>query len=175
MKLETDRLLLLPLTEGDFLNIHEMNAFNQVAQYNTIGIPKDISVTTALLEEVLRNESALAWCIRTKESNAFVGEIGINLSSERYRKGEIHYNLHPDFWGNGFATEAVKAIINYGFSSLRLHRIEAGVATANTRSISLLERVGMTREGVCRKILPLVSGWSDNYMYAILEEDSREY
>ncbi|MBL4662979.1 MAG: GNAT family N-acetyltransferase, partial [Flavobacteriaceae bacterium] len=94
---------------------------------------------------------------------------------EKYRKGEIHYSLHPNHWGQGFATETVNAVISYGFSELRLHRIEAGVATQNYKSVALLERVGMLREGLCRKILPLQSGWMDNYMYAILEEDSREF
>jgi len=52
-----------------------------------------------------------------------------------------------------------------------LHRIEAGVATQNLNSIKLLEKVGMTREGMYRKILPIRGEWVDNYSYAILEED----
>lgn len=175
MGLTSERLLLQPLNEQDFAEIHEMNSYTQVAQYNTIGIPKDISVTTAMLEEVMAKDLSLAWSIRKRENSEFVGQIGMNLSSEKYKKGEIYYSLHPNFWGEGYAMEAVKVVINYGFSHLNLHRIEAGVATENIRSIALLEGVGMTREGLCRKILPLQTGWADNYMYAILEEDPREY
>ena len=54
---------------------------------------------------------------------------------------------------------------------LSLHRITAGVATENSNSIKLLERIGMLREGRHRKILPIRGEWWDNYQYAILEED----
>lgn len=175
MNLSTSRLTMQLLQKEDFADIHEMNSYPQVAQYNTIGIPEDISVTTAFLQGVMEKELSLAWSIRKKETGEFVGQFGMNLSSVKYRKGEIYYSLHPDQWGQGFATETVSAVLSFGFSELRLHRIEAGVATENTRSVALLERVGMQREGLCRKILPLQSGWMDNYMYAILDEDPREF
>ena len=175
MKLSTDRLVMRPMGPVDFDEIHEMHCYPQVAQYNTIGIPENILVTTKFLEGVLHDPTKLAWSIRIKETDAFVGEIGMNLSSKKYRKGEIYYSLHPDQWGSGYAKEAVSALISFGFSELGLHRIAAGVATENLKSVTLLERVGMQREGLCRKILPLQSGWMDNYMYAILEDDPREF
>jgi [ribosomal protein S5]-alanine N-acetyltransferase len=55
--------------------------------------------------------------------------------------------------------------------SLRLHRIEAGCAVENIPSIKVLEKAGMTREGLKRKKLPIRGEWKDNYFYAILEED----
>ncbi len=175
MILTTPRLELNPLRASDFKEIHEMNSFSQVARYNTLGVPEHISDTTKHLEKVMQDALALVWVIRELGTGKFIGEIGSNLSSEKYRKGEIYYNLHPDSWGFGYATEAVKTVINYGFSDLNLHRLEAGVAIENTRSIGLLERLGMTREGLCRKILPLQSGWTDNYIYALLQEDPRDY
>ncbi|MEL7146066.1 MAG: GNAT family protein, partial [Bacteroidota bacterium] len=57
------------------------------------------------------------------------------------------------------------------FDQLKLHRIEAGVAVDNQRSIRVLEKAGMTREGRKRKVLPIRGDWYDNYHYAILEED----
>jgi len=175
MQLSTDRLTIQLITPSDFEDIHEMNSYPQVAQFNTIGIPNDISVTAGLLQAVIDDASKRSWCIRRKEDGHFIGQLGMNFSSEKYRKGEIYYSLHPDMWGHGFATEAVNALLNYGFSERRLHRIEAGVAVENHKSVALLERVGMLREGLCRKILPLQSGWADNYMYAILEGDLREF
>lgn len=159
----------------DFEAIHELHSHPMVAQYNTLGIPANLSVTAATMQLVLSDANALLWTIRKREDNAFIGEIGLKISAEKYRKAEFHYSLHPDHWGVGFATEAVQLIINYGFSHLKLHRLEAGVATENVKSIAVLERVGMQREGLCRKILPLASGWANNYMYAMLEEDPRNY
>ena len=65
-------------------------------------------------------------------------------------------------------------MIDYGFDKLNLHRIQAGCAVENTGSIKVLEKVGMKREGRGRQILPLKSGWSDNFEYSILETDKRK-
>ncbi len=61
--------------------------------------------------------------------------------------------------------------MNFGFNDLKLHRIEAGCAVENIASSKVLEKVGMTKEGIKRKILPIRGEWKDNYFYAILEED----
>jgi RimJ/RimL family protein N-acetyltransferase len=61
--------------------------------------------------------------------------------------------------------------MNFGFKTLKLHRIEAGCAVDNIGSIKVLEKAGMTKEGRRREILPLKSGWSDNFEYAIVETD----
>lgn len=63
--------------------------------------------------------------------------------------------------------------MNYGFNVLQLHRIEAGCAVANIGSAKVMEKVGMKQEGRKRKILPLQTGWSDSFEYAILETDVR--
>jgi len=73
----------------------------------------------------------------------------------------------------GYGTECLKVIINYGFNKLKLHRIEAGCAVRNVSSIKVLENTGMNREGRARHVLPLKSGWSDNFEYSILETDKR--
>ena len=65
-------------------------------------------------------------------------------------------------------------MVNYGFDELKLHRIQAGAAVKNIGSIKVLEKVGFIKEGRGRQILPLKSGWSDNYEYAILETDERK-
>ena len=71
----------------------------------------------------------------------------------------------------GYATEALKEILRFGFDQLNLHRIEAGCAVENVASIKVLEKAGMQREGRKRQVLPLKSGWSDNFEYAILAAD----
>lgn len=99
----------------------------------------------------------------------------MTLSANRFMLGEIFYNLDPRFWGRGLGTETVKAMIRFGFEALKLHKIEAGVATENSRSIRVLEKAGMIREGLRRKILPIRGRWKDNYHYAIVENDPRDY
>ncbi|MEL6484029.1 MAG: GNAT family protein, partial [Bacteroidota bacterium] len=63
------------------------------------------------------------------------------------------------------------AALKFGIEKLKLHRIEAGCAVENVGSIKVLEKSGMALEGRRREILPLKSGWSDNFSYAILESD----
>ena len=89
--------------------------------------------------------------------------------------GEIYYKLLPSYWGQGYATEIAKALIKSGFEDFLLHKVEAGVATENIRSIRVLEKSGMTTEGLRRKILPIRGEWKDNYHYAIVEDDPRDY
>ena len=176
VNLNSARLRLQLVTLDDLDNIYEMQCNEQVAKYNTIGIPDDKDFTKTLIVNAISDIATFGktnfwWSISIKESNEFIGEAGLNLSKFKYRSGEVFYGLHPIYWGNGYGTEAVETILNYAFVDLNLHRITAGVATENLGSIKLLERVGMQREGKLRKILPIRGEWWDNYQYAILEED----
>jgi RimJ/RimL family protein N-acetyltransferase len=174
--IKTPRLIIAPLTKSDCADIHYKNSFSEVAAFNTIEIPKNLKVTEDFLQPLFKpqqveNGQQLGWSIRLLKENTFIGELGMRVSSPKYNKGEIHYSLIPAFWNKGYATEAVQAILKHGFETLNLHRIEAGVATQNLKSIKLLEKVGMTREGMHRKILPIRGQWIDNFSYAILVED----
>lgn len=175
-KLNSERLKLRLVTLANLEVIYEMQSNEQVAQYNTIGVPDDKEFTKTLIVNALSDIATFGktnfwWAISLKENNQFIGEAGLNLSITKYKSGEIFYSLNPKYWGKGYATEAVLNILNYAFVDLNLHRITAGVATENNNSIKLLERVGMRREGKHRKILPIRGEWWDNYEYAILEED----
>ena len=176
MHIQTDRLILKEIEEHDIESIHLMNSCKEVEQFNTIGIPTNIKQTEALLNPIIEDKnkevrSVFGWTIRSSTTNVFIGEIGMNLSSKKYNKAEIHYNVMLTQWGIGYGQEASRAIIKFGFEILKLHRIEAGVAVENYASLKLLEKVGMLREGRHRKILPIRGEWVDNYTYAILEED----
>ena len=105
----------------------------------------------------------------------FIGLAGMPLSADKYRLGEIYYKLLPKHWGKGYATEVAKTLIIFGFAQLNLHRIEAGAAIDNYRSINVLEKAGMTREGIGRKILPIRGVWKDACYYVIVEDDERDW
>ncbi len=174
--LESRRLNFKPLEHSDIPEIHLLNSFEEVARFNTIGVPGNLKVTEDLFAPILSNDNRsnpqkLIWVLSDKNTNVFIGEVGMNLYPERYKRAEIHYSILPEFWGQGYATEACTKLLSYGFNDLKFHRMEAGVAVGNEASIRVLEKIGMLREGTCRKILPLKSGWSDNYQYAILETD----
>ncbi|RPI43553.1 MAG: GNAT family N-acetyltransferase [Bacteroidetes bacterium] len=172
--LESERLFLKEVTMDDLENIHRLHSSPEVDRYNTLGIPGNLDATRELLRSALEDRlnpvrKIIAWSIRTRPGLEFIGEAGIRLSADRFRMGEIYFSLDPVSWGKGYATETARRIIRFGFHDLRLHRIEAGVDTENASSIRVLEKAGMTREGIRRGILPIRGKWKDNYHYAILE------
>lgn len=158
--------------------IHAMNCIPEVDQYNTLGIPESITVTRELIEKrIIENQQSevqnYTWVIHLKSTEEFIGMIGLMLDNKKYNRGEVWYKIHPKHWGKGYATEALSELVHFGFDTLRLHRIQAGCAVDNIGSIKVLEKVGMIREGRGRKVLPLKSGWSDNFEYSILDTDPR--
>ena len=145
---KTPRLLLTPLTPNDVENIHIKNCFPEVTEFNTIGIPISIEDTKQLLEPLFETQNPekgqlVGWSNRLKKDQKFIGELGMQTSIPKYNKAEIHYSLIPYYWNKGYAFEAVKALLNFGFKRLKLHRIQAGVATGNSNSIKLLQNIGM--------------------------------
>lgn len=178
MNFESSRLLFQEIEEEDIPLIHRLNSFEEVARFNTIGVPSGLSITADILRPLLENKKEKVrtnyfWLLRSKTSQVFIGAIGLNLAPPKKSRAEFHYSLLPEQWGNGYATEAVQRIIDFSFDDLHLHRLTAGVATGNHASVRVLEKAGMTREGIGREILPIRGKWYDNYSYSILESDPR--
>ncbi|WP_395046166.1 GNAT family N-acetyltransferase [Flavobacterium sp.] len=174
--LKTERLILRPISENDIKNIHKLLCLEETDRFNTSGIPNNIDETKIIVEKWifennLENNKCFTFAVELNEEKEFIGLIGINLGKEKYRNAEVWFKYDYNYWNKGFATESLKIIILFGFQTLKLHRIEAGCAIENIGSISVLEKVGMLREAHTRKLLPLKTGWSDNYGYAILATD----
>ena len=174
--LSTERLLIKPITQNDLNYVHTLHSLPEVDQFNTLGIPENIRDTSAILdkwitENSLKNTRSFTFTIGLQTCQKCIGIIGITLGKPKYNNAEIWFKFHPAYWNKGYATEAVNAILEFGFNTLQLHRIEAGSATGNIGSIKVLEKAGMIREAHTRQLLPLQSGWSDNYGYAKLATD----
>jgi len=180
MEIITERLLLREITWNDLESIHRLHSVPEVDKYNTLGIPKDIEETRELIRPDIEAkakdpQSKYTWRIILQHSAEFIGLAGMTLSNDKFKLGEIYYKLLPEYWGKGYATEVARQLIITGFDTFHLHKVEAGVATENERSIRVLEKAGMKREGLRRKILPIRGVWKDNYHYAIVEDDDRGY
>jgi len=180
MKILTERVKLRLIELSDLNSIHELHSLPETDEYNTLGIPKSIEETKAIIkpwveENLLDEIKNYTFAIEQRKTGKFMGLFGLKLGSKKYKRGEIWYKIHTNFWNKGYATESLKSMINFGFNSLKLHRIEAGCAVKNIGSINVLEKSGMIKEGRGRQILPLRSGWSDNFEYSILDTDRREY
>lgn len=107
----------------------------------------------------------------TRAGGEMIGAFRIGARSPRNRSGDLGYGLHPDWWGRGLATEAVHAMLSFGFATLGLHRVFATADVSNERSWRVMERVGMRREGVLRGDKLVRGEWRDSVLYAILAEE----
>ncbi len=176
-ELSTKRLSLVPLDQKELEFVHNLHSNPEVDFYNTLGIPTTIEDTEAIMnvmvtENKKEDTRKFTFCIKWNDHS--IGLIALNLGNRKYEIGEIWYKLLPEFWKQGFATEALKEIIHLGFHKLNLHRIEAGCASENIGSVKVLEKAGMTREGQKRQHLPLKTGWADCYEYGMLISDLKE-
>jgi len=102
-----------------------------------------------------------------------IGSCGIRLESADSRQGDIGYELNPDYWGNGYATEAARAVVKFGFTQLHLHRIWSWCVADNSGSAHVLEKLGMSREGIQREVDYYKEKWWDRLLYAILDDEWR--
>ena len=178
LEIQTDRLELRLIDWADLEVIHRLHSIPETDEFNALGIPEDMEETKHVITPwiIANNETEIknyTFAIQDKRRKEFIGLFGLRLGPKKYKNAEVWYKLNIDYWNKGYATESLKAVLNYGFDVLRLHRIEAGCAIDNIGSAKVMEKVGMTKEGRKRKILPLKSGWSDSFEYAILESDMR--
>ncbi len=175
----TERIKLRLIDVSDLDSIHDLHSLPETDEYNALGIPKNIEETKSIIEPWIAENQLIeiknyTFAIDNKSNGKFIGLFGLKLGNEKYKNAEVWYKVHSNYWKKGYATESLKAVINFGFETLKLHRIEAGCAVDNIGSLKVLEKSGMFREGRGRQILPLKSGWSDNFKYSILETDERK-
>jgi len=157
-KIESDRLILAELQSHDEAAIFELFSNKSVIEYydleafSAIEQARDlISLFRARYEEL----AGIRWAIRLKSSGDVVGTCGFNSWSSKMRSAVIGYDLLPAFWGGGYASEAVCAIIHAAFTGALpcgpLNRIQADTVPGNHASEALLRRLGFKEEGLRRE------------------------
>ncbi|RAJ08561.1 RimJ/RimL family protein N-acetyltransferase [Chitinophaga skermanii] len=164
------------LSMNDLAVVHALHSIQEVDEFNTLGVPRDIKDTTNVLRKWItaaenKETPEYIFTIKHRATHHFIGLIAFKMKAPKFRSAEAWYKLHPHHWGKGLATEALRGLIKFGFEHLQLRRVEAGCAVENTASYRVMEKAGMLREGMKRKSLPLKNGWHDTYFYAILDTD----
>lgn len=172
-ELITERLLLRRVTNNDIDDLFELRSNEDVMKYIEIGralSKNDAVIHFNKIEEALVTNSGISWAISFRENTGkLIGVIGLwRLIKEHYR-AEIGYTLHPDFWKKGIMREAIKAVMLYGFSSMKLHSIEAQINPENTASAKLLETMGFIKEGHFKENYFSEGIFSDTIVYSKLQ------
>lgn len=135
---------LSDLKLADRSSLIELYTHPTVRQY--LGGPLQQAVAEKRATEDIQNLAALPiWSIRSLSHDSFIGIISLDDHHDG-EDIEVSYVLLPEYWGKGYATQALKLVLAYAFKSLNLEKIIAETQTQNTASIKLLERVGMKFE-----------------------------
>jgi RimJ/RimL family protein N-acetyltransferase len=109
--------------------------------------------------------------IELKAEGKVVGNVGIGVVHREHGQASVGWLLGSRYRGQGLATEAVKALVTFGFESMGLHRIYARTGSANIRSWLLMERIGMRREAHFRHSHKVQGQWDNEFIYAVLADE----
>ena len=146
--LKTERLVLRKITNKDLLDVFEYASDVRVSEYLLWSPHPDKAYTRAylsLLSKKYRAGEFYDWGIEYR--GKIIGTCGFTSFSIEHNVGEIGYVLSSKFWGQGIASEAVRAVIKFGFEVLELNRIEAKFMAENEKSHKLLDKLGLVYEG----------------------------
>lgn len=159
---DDQRILQYELKNRDFFKPY---VFTRSDQYYTLAnIRKYINT----YEQQWQNKESYRYGIFLNNTHQLIGTIALNDILWPLRCAYIGYALDEEYNKKGYMSEALKLIIYHAFSTLNLHRIEAGVMPSNRVSWELLERHGFEREGLMRKNVHINGQWEDHFHYALI-------
>jgi RimJ/RimL family protein N-acetyltransferase len=106
-----------------------------------------------------------------KESKALVGHVALSVKEADHRQAEMGFTFAREYQGRGLAREAAEAVLDYAFTELGMHRVVAVTDCENERSVALLGRLGMRREGHFIENVWFKGAWGSEYLYALLQKE----
>ena len=174
--LKTRRLVLRQVAMKDAPWYFEHFNTKEIAEGQDHQGPRNMKEARAELKlyftDTFRKKRGIRWGITIKGDERLIGSAGFYKwnQPERYQ-AEMGYDLDPAFWGRGMMTEALTAIIQYGFDKMGLHRIEVLIPHDNNRSQNLVKRLGFTREGVLRDHYFVEGRFSDDVIFSLLKKE----
>ena len=176
--IQTERLLLRPFEPGDFDELLAVESRAEVARF-LYHEPRTPEETREVLERRIRLTSltdegdTLSVAVVVRATGTMIGDCMLHWSSRQHQSGEVGFALHPDHQGRGYAAEAARALVDYGFSEVGLHRIIGRLEARNFASARVLEKLGMRREALLIENEFVKGEWQSEIVYAILEREWR--
>ena len=176
--LRTERLVLREVTPKDVAwYFRHFNTWEIVDGQEYPG-PKNLEVARRELKfyftDNFRKGAGIRWGITLKGSDELIGSAGLYKLVPKTSQAETGYDLDPEYWGQGIMTEAMTAIIEHAFDTMKVNRIEAYVSPRNKGSQGLVRRLGFRKEGVLREHDFYKGKFTDDFLYALLKRDWRQ-
>jgi len=174
MELTTARLLLRPFRAGDHADLHVIAGDPEVVRWMDWGpnTPEETGVFLgyALASETETPRRTWKFAVVRAADEALIGSAELHIESPEHRRGTMGYLISPSAQGHGYATEAARAVLDFGLAGGGLHRITATCDPENVGSARVLEKIGMSREGRLRDHYLIRGEWRDRLMYAKLAQ-----
>ena len=173
--LETERLVLRPLTPDDAATVARLAGSREVAD-TTISIPHPYSEAQArewiaVCTTKSSAGKAIVFGVVTRDDAPLIGAVGLREIDAEHSQAEMGFWVGVQSWGKGYATEAARRVIRYAFKELKLNRVYAHHMVRNPASGRVLEKVGMKREGLLRQRVRKWGAFEDVVLLAILHDD----
>ena len=174
-KIETARLVLRRLADEDLGDFLAYLNDPVVARYQSWE-----SYTEEQAREVIEQQKGLepgtpgqwfTFAAELKETGDMIGHVALSVKADDQRQAEMGFTFARAHQGRGLAREAAEAVLDYAFGVMGLHRVVAVADCENTRSVALLERLGMRREGHFVENIWFKGAWGSEYLYAMLRRE----
>jgi ribosomal-protein-alanine N-acetyltransferase len=168
----TERLVLRKILPSDYEDMYEYASKDEVTEYLLWSTHPSKEYTKQFIEYLqsrYRVGDFYDWPITLRDTGKMIGTCGFTKFDYSNNAAEIGYVLNSDYWGKGYCSEAVSKIIEFGFESLKLHRIEARYMKENIRSRNVMEKCGMIYEGTMKSAVYAKNKYRDVGICAIIK------
>jgi ribosomal-protein-alanine N-acetyltransferase len=176
-QLHTDRLLLRQILPSDAAALYAIHSDFAWMRWYGVDPLTDISQADQLAELFagwFTAGTGFRWGLERRQDQRLIGSCGLFRWNKSWRNCVVGYEIARDCHGQGYMREALSAILDYGFSKMRLHRVQAETHPDNTPSIALATRLGFRFEGVHREQAFWGGRFHDLRCYSLLEREWRE-
>ena len=172
--LQTQRLVLRPFELFDAADVQRLAGDRAIAE-TTLRVPHPYE--DGMAEEWISSHpeqfergELVTFAVTLRETGELIGAIGLTFAPE-HRRGELGYWMGKQYWGNGYCTEAARAVVAYGFDALELNRITGSHLTKNPASGRVIQKIGMTHEGHRPQHVRKWDHFEDLEIYGLLRSD----
>jgi [ribosomal protein S5]-alanine N-acetyltransferase len=168
---------LRPLATSDADALFDVFSDPVMMRYWSTPPMQDRAEAEALLYRIqtgFEGKTLFQWCLERKEDAQMLGTCTLFHFDSNNGRAEIGYGQHSRYWRSGYMTEALTALIDYAFGTLRLRRLEADVDPRNENSLRILERLGFRREGLLRERWHVGAEVQDTVFLGLLSREWRD-
>jgi len=172
--LETERLVLRQIVPTDAGDLFRIFSDDESMRYWSCHPFRSLKQADQLIESMARafaEESGIHWAITLRNEDRLIGKCGYNEWRKLHRRGDISYIVDRHQWGKGLVSEALRAVLAYGFNQMNLHSVEAGVTPGNDGSTRMLQKLGFRLEGHLKESFLVEDVFVDSLIYSLLRKE----